>query len=1689
MSGDTVGAAVAAIKNAETGTWLGNSDNDRINQVLSTITDPKQREAVRAQVGGELTKVQSGNDSKLTQALLAGDNATASAVKIDQAQHSWGATIAQGFNTYVAGGALGKDFGTDKDSINSAIEACKTPEERKKLQDAYKTQTNGTDLQKDLSDHLDGANKDVATKLLEGDTAAANAAKMKAATEHWFTDKDAIYKAMDGKPEAERKQMLADYNKMYGKDSSQHGQDVNEMLDANLSGLDRQKAQQLEDKGKLDDAFALKYAMEGSFWSTDKQLIKDTLAGKSKAEVDALMDKNPGLKDEITNGTSGRDGFEIKELMKGEPATLDEKVARSRERYDFERGSGSNPLSKAICDTFSDKGEMLDAQQQRMEDLYKKIQSGSASSEEKALLDRVTGYQNLDTKNYQESKDAVTNGAVAVAAVTAGAIATVATGGAAAPAEAAIIAALAAGGATIATKAIIQDSGYSNEELRNDIIMTGVNVATAGTMGALGSEGGALFNLAGKVSDNPMVQQAIIQGATGAVSTGVGNATQATISGKSMPEILKAGGMGALTGGAGSAFTGAAGAGLKGSSMFEGMDPMKAAMLRNGIAGAGGAAVSTALDPESYKGDSAALLMKWGTSVGGGALGGVAGGYNEGKVEVQNAKNLQNAEAEQQKTGAPPPTQDEQKVISNAKEFAENPAELKQVEKVEQQIKDGGTPKLPVEQDPTAVPTAAKVDEVPVVAASKKEDAPIVMKAEDAPVVAKPEEPVTVKKEEAVVVVEAKDAPVVAKENEPVVAKKDEPLAQKIEEKLAPAGKTIEVEDAVEGTNIKKSEEMAGPAKPAASDQGERDALVELSRQAKTDEERAQIAKWAEEIDAKNPKPMLDSLRELNIDARADGHLSPQEGSALKEWGHEGSLDRMPLVDAMHYEGMDKAKVQALFEKAELNDASHSVTTFDAANPHVAGDGTALAVPMSSDKNALTVDEMKMMMDIQGRRNDEIHPAEVTSTGRELEGTPMRKAVNEEDAAKYRSKERTAVGGDIGAAANTDGQHAERAAGTLGLDYKSDNNKYYDSKTGKWTEMITDRGLPAVEFELSAEQKAKMQVPMGQDAAEFAQKYAAELKAKGEYVPELFQGKDGEIPAAITVRDKESQVDPRTGFGFSATETATDSSTGQKHTVVPNQEHTLPAKTYLPIPDAEVNVIPPAPKNDPKLAVATAGAPEAAKAVTEEPQLAAKVQDKPETAAVVQAAPELAPEIAHKDSPIAAVADKIVEQTPALKETTAAPAKEAESLTPKEAFDLAQENNRKVVVDGKEQYANKPTSAPVDEVLTAAEQAKVGANPQLQSERNAFEKAIALSPEAQKQVQGTLDSMCQKALDYIQTMHGDNLKATFESLGKIPSERNYAGAVGIDENTIKAVLEGGNIRERMVALGEFQEHVLAKDALKSGGLDEMIAKFGGDHDGPFGAADIERLKARVEAYREKAGPDAANANALLKMAGPEHEAYATAKKMPGSGREMDTKLPRFDEQSVAAYDDKMTGPTKAGEASPFAKTDMTIADAQKQGYELSQREIDFANARNKGTDELPWVRGSVANMVDPTNPFIEQANAASMPLKAGISGTTFRALGLFETLGANMSDARLACLSQLNSIDAHSFHEIAMASNGFFAPGSDQRYSPAMPYTPGSTGLSPEALAAIAARSNVSLDDLNGVKPAAPAATDTHSSE
>jgi hypothetical protein len=170
--------------------------------------------------------------------------------------------------------------------------------------------------------------------------------------------------------------------------------------------------------------------------------------------------------------------------------------------------------------------------------------------------------------------------------------------------------------------------------------------------------------------------------------------------------------------------------------------------------------------------------------------------------------------------------------------------------------------------------------------------------------------------------------------------------------------------------------------------------------------------------------------------------------------------------------------------------------------------------------------------------------------------------------------------------------------------------------------------------------------------------------------------------------------------------------------------------------------------------------------------------------------------------------------------------------------------------------------------------------------------------------------------------------------------------------------------------------------------------------------------------------------------------------------------------------DAATGFTGMGEGSPLARGTQTVAQINDQGLNLSPREV---TALGGDSAVVPWNQGSVANILNPQAPFVEQARAQSLPLQAGISGTSFRFMRLGEVMGMDPALVRLAAAAHLLPIGAHSYHEIASAAQGF--QGDTSQYNPAQPYTPAGTGLTAEQLAAIAARRGLDLANLNAPQP------------
>lgn len=141
------------------------------------------------------------------------------------------------------------------------------------------------------------------------------------------------------------------------------------------------------------------------------------------------------------------------------------------------------------------------------------------------------------------------------------------------------------------------------------------------------------------------------------------------------------------------------------------------------------------------------------------------------------------------------------------------------------------------------------------------------------------------------------------------------------------------------------------------------------------------------------------------------------------------------------------------------------------------------------------------------------------------------------------------------------------------------------------------------------------------------------------------------------------------------------------------------------------------------------------------------------------------------------------------------------------------------------------------------------------------------------------------------------------------------------------------------------------------------------------------------------------------------------------------------------------GATKAGEKSPLAWSTEKVQEKKEvqpdgtektvhvseTGIKLSENEAAAMKRGHNpnGPNTLPMIEGQKANIVDANAEFISDANAADMPLKSGISGTTFRFMEMAELMGQPPENARLAMIGHLTPIGAHSIHEINTAASGF----------------------------------------------------------
>src|SRR5205823_13099001 len=99
------------------------------------------------------------------------------------------------------------------------------------------------------------------------------------------------------------------------------------------------------------------------------------LVGKSKEEIEVIRadyerEFHHSLDQDVDDNLSGRDLFNAKLELRGEPKTAKEALDRFNERRLYERGGVINALSRSQIDQFSDSGTRLDETYSRANALY-----------------------------------------------------------------------------------------------------------------------------------------------------------------------------------------------------------------------------------------------------------------------------------------------------------------------------------------------------------------------------------------------------------------------------------------------------------------------------------------------------------------------------------------------------------------------------------------------------------------------------------------------------------------------------------------------------------------------------------------------------------------------------------------------------------------------------------------------------------------------------------------------------------------------------------------------------------------------------------------------------------------------------------------------------------------------------------------------------------------------------------------------------------------------------------------------------------------------------------------------------------------------------------------------------------------------------------------------------------------------
>ncbi|HVK89637.1 MAG TPA: hypothetical protein VM513_36190 [Kofleriaceae bacterium] len=283
LSQDPVQSRVAALQSAMQG-W--GTDERKVRETLASMTDPALRARVIAeyekQTGEKLSKVLA-NEGMASEGVRPEDfRVTPQGPVLDEDRVR---QLAQSKDVKAAASAIlaaTDRWGTDERAIQEALKG-KTPEEIAAIKEAFRQHSNGQNLDDVLEDELAGEELKEAKALLSTDPVQIAVAQLHNASAGFGTDTQKLHDTLKGITDPElRRQVTREYER-------QTGQKLDDMLEGELSGFDKDKARAYA-KGDQAEIAAVEAdaAMHGGFLTDMADGVADTFGADRKAVRDAV---------------------------------------------------------------------------------------------------------------------------------------------------------------------------------------------------------------------------------------------------------------------------------------------------------------------------------------------------------------------------------------------------------------------------------------------------------------------------------------------------------------------------------------------------------------------------------------------------------------------------------------------------------------------------------------------------------------------------------------------------------------------------------------------------------------------------------------------------------------------------------------------------------------------------------------------------------------------------------------------------------------------------------------------------------------------------------------------------------------------------------------------------------------------------------------------------------------------------------------------------------------------------------------------------------------------------------------------------------------------------------------------------------------------------------------------------------